>query len=193
MGLTLTTPPAVEPVTFAEMKSWFRLHETNLTLDDEIEALGLAAREFVEAAIGRQLISASYSATLRRFPPSGCLIAVPRPPLQSVESVSYVDTSGATITLTAGVDYRVDVTSDPGTIEAISSWPATADQPNAVEVEFTAGYGDDPSDVPEKIRTAVRILAGHWFRDREPITDGDARRVPLQVRSILGQARCWAA
>ena len=45
---------------------------------------------------------------------------------------------------------------------------------NAFEVAFTAGYGDEASDVPAPIRHALKLLVAHWFEHREPVVVGAA-------------------
>jgi len=35
-----------------------------------------------------------------------------------------------------------------------------------IEIDFDAGYGDDPTDVPEPLRQAMRLLIAHWYEHR---------------------------
>lgn len=155
MGLTQTVSPTIEPVTRAEAKAWARIdgNEQDAIIDDLIAA----ARLRVENDLGgKQLINATWALTLDRFPPS---IKLPRPPLGSVTSIQYIDTAGATQTLATSV-YKVITDGVFGVIvEAYGqTWPSTRDEKNAVTVTYVAGYGATAADVPESLRSAIRML-----------------------------------
>ena len=72
--------------------------------------------------------------------------------------------------------YSVDVLSEPARL--VLSTGAVQLSParllNAFEVAFTAGYGDEASDVPAPIRHALKLLVAHWFEHREPVVIGAA-------------------
>jgi uncharacterized phiE125 gp8 family phage protein len=110
MPLSLVTSATAEPVTRQQFKAHARI-----TRDDEdgvIDGYLLAARRYVETALRRQLVNATWRLTLDCFP---ACIDVPLPPLSSVSSITYVDTDGATQTLNSSL-YRVDTYSQPGRI-----------------------------------------------------------------------------
>ena len=61
---------------------------------------------------------------------------------------------------------------------------------NAYEIAFTAGYGDEASDVPAPIRQALKLLVAHWFEHREPVVLGEApQEVPATIASLLSPYR----
>ena len=65
-------------------------------------------------------------------------------------------------------------------------WPAPGRRIGGIEIEFTAGYGDNPSDVPEPILQALKLLVAHWYEVRNPVHIGQmATRVPDTVSSLL--------
>lgn len=186
-GLTLVTPPAAEPVSLAEAKQHCRVD----TADDDalIAALIVAARQYVEAVTWRQLITATYDLALDGFP-RGPVIELPRPPLQSVTSVTYTDAAGVSAVL-APSDYLVDTTAFVGrlVLGAGRSWPAFTPRPvNAVVVRFTAGYGGAAA-VPQAITQAILLLVGHYYEHREAAVTtagtGDFSRMPFAVESLL--------
>ena len=43
---------------------------------------------------------------------------------------------------------------------------------NGVEIDFVAGHGDAPADVPPPIRQALLLLIAHWYEHREPVEIG---------------------
>lgn len=161
-GLTLVTGPATEPVTLAEAKSWLRVdHAAD---DAVITALVSAARQLAERQYDRQLVSATWRLTLRRFPCGE--IRLPRCPLRSVTSVQYLDADGALQTLDSSY-YVADAAADPGELSPAwgYSWPVTYPHPQAVRVTYQSGYGA-ASDVPEPIKAALKYTVACWFQRR---------------------------
>lgn len=184
MPLTLTSGPAIEPLTTAEAKSHLRVD----TSDDDtlIDSLILGARHFIENYTGRQLIQATW--VLRRDGFANELY-LPRGPLSSVSSIQYIDQDGATQTL-AGSAYTVDAHSNPGRVVLAygQTWPNVRDQINNVTITFVAGYGTAVTDVPEPIRQAMRLLVAHFYETREPYIVGtSASPVPFAIESLLWQ------
>ena len=50
--------------------------------------------------------------------------------------------------------------------------PIIRNMPEAVAITFTAGFGDAPEDIPEPIRTNIKMRVGHLFEHRESVTMG---------------------
>ena len=171
MGLKLVTPPEVEPVTLEEAKAHLRLDGD--ADDDYVSALIMAARERVELFLRRALITQDFEYTLDGFPASQ-VIDLPRPPLQSVEFIKYVDTAGNVQTL-APEDYVVDVSSSEIGRVALSwnrFWPITRSSINSVVIQFAAGYGDAAEDVPQVIRQGILIEVSNLYENREDVVVG---------------------
>lgn len=192
MSLTIVTPPAEEPVSLTEAKNHLRI---DLTDDDSlISALIVAAREHAEAITRRAFITQTLKLSLDAFPANNGPIYVPMPPLQSVNSLKYFDTDGVEQTLTEGADFLVDAESEPGRITPApdTGWPATQSRPNAVSVEFVAGFGD-ASKVPQGIKQAILLMVGHWYENREAVTmqGNNAGELPMAVDSLLMMHRIW--
>jgi len=192
MSLTIVTPPAEEPVTLTEAKNHLRV---DLSDDDSlISALIVAAREHAEAITRRAFITQTLKLSMDAFPVNNGPIYVPMPPLQSVNSLKYFDTDGVEQTLTEGTDYLVDNESEPGRITPApdTGWPATQNRPNAVSVEFVAGFGD-ASKVPQGIKQAILLMVGHWYENREAVTmqGNNAGELPMAVDSLLMMHRIW--
>ena len=185
--LTEITAPTVEPVDLATAKLHLHVEPADQEQDSYIQDLITAARIQATRETARQLISASYKYRLDQFPAS---LELPRPPLQSVTSVEYVDTGGATQTLSAS-SYTVVIEAEPGFIvEAINkTWPDVQDVPNAVVVTFVAGYGATPAAVPMDLRQGVLMLVEHWFRHRGPVDDMARHNVPRTVDALFGGSR----
>ena len=182
MAINQSVAPAAEVLSTAEAKSHLKV--TSSDEDTLIDSYVAAARVWCETFTGRQFVTATWELVLDRFP--GDEILIPWAPLQSVSSIAYTDANGDAQTVATSV-YTVDTKSVPGQVYLAygQSWPSTQAIRNAVTVTFVAGYGA-ASAVPENIRTAVRLLVGHYYEHR-----GDEVAAPQVVKDILWQYRVF--
>lgn len=184
MSLTLVTAPQGEPLATAELLEHVR--ELDTTQASYLEALGTAAREYVESFCRRALLTQTWKLLLDEFPEAD-FIRLPRPPLQSVTTLKYRDTAG-TLTTWDASNYVVDTASLPGRVHLAygTSWPSTRCQANAVEITYLAGYGDDPEAIPEGLKHALKLFVGHFYNIREPVITGTiVTKVPLSIEALL--------
>jgi uncharacterized phiE125 gp8 family phage protein len=158
MSLSLTTPPATEPVTLAEAKAHLKID----TADEDalIATLITASRARAEWYTGRALVTQSWVLRLDTFPPDG-IAEIPLPPLQSVSEIAC-NTEDGIRTVLPSSDYRVD-TAAPRVIFARR--PPHLRKTDALEIAFTAGYGA-ASAVPAAIRQAILVLVGDLYSHR---------------------------
>lgn len=197
MNRVLVSPPAEEPLTVAEAKLHLRIDEDQEDEDGLVDALISAARQAVEEATGRALITQTWKVFLDDHFPSrywrDAPINLPLPPLQSVTHIKYYDSSGSLITL-AGTEYFVDVPASRITLPYLKYWPATSyPRPAAVEVQYVTGYGDEASDVPPALRAAVKLMVGTLYEHREGIVVGtSAQELPQAVDFLLNPFRILA-
>lgn len=182
-------PNASDPlVTLAEAKT-----HLNVQHDDDdafIQSLISSATKNIDGGdgwLGRALVTQEWEMRLDGFLSE---IRIPLPPLISIDSVKYIDTDGAEQTL-AGSAYET-VTGGAwcsylrpvyGTV-----WPAVRCERGAVRIAFTAGYGD-AADVPEPIKHAVKLMAAHWYRQRETVAIDQHYEVPLAANALLAPYR----
>ncbi len=187
-GFRITVPPATEPVPLAEAKAQCRV-----ALPDEdalIAGYVLAARKFVEQHTGLLLLTQTCEMTLDAFPTND-YFEMARAPVQSVSSVTYVDTNGSPQTWPSA-NYVSDAFRGRPAVRLAynASWPIARTQANAVTVTFVAGYGSNPGDAPEPIRQAMLLLIGHWYEHREAVNVGSTvNEFPLAVDSLLATYR----
>lgn len=185
----ITTEPTVEPVTATEAKAYANI--THSSDDSLIESLIKAARKKCEQMCNRSFIDTSWTMYLDSFPP---VIHLTPLPLDSITSVAYLDSTGASQTLTAVTDYRISNASDgfpPRLTPAYgTSWPSTYDVTDAVTIVYKVGYGAAASSVPDGIKTAIKMLVAHWYEYRTPGMAGAAvNSVPWTVEAILDPFR----
>ncbi|MCH9839285.1 head-tail connector protein [bacterium] len=189
---TLVTAPLVEPVTVAEAKNHVRVD----TDDDDalLRRLIEAGRLEAEAYTRRSFITTTWRLDLDGWP-CGRVIHIPNPPLLAVTSVKYDDPAGDEQTLDPAsytVDAPVGPRAERGRVVLASgtSWPTTGYEPNSVRVEYTAGYGTDPTDVPDGLRHAILLMVGELYERRAIVTPGVSLAAnPLAAERLLNAYR----
>ena len=182
MELDQVTPPAVEPLTLAETKLHLRVEF--IKDDGLINGLIAAARQGFEGETGRQLITSTYTGFLDRFPRHSLeRIHIAQPPLVSVTSVKYLDSSGVQQTWSNTL-YTVKAFSGPKAVRGVlfpnfdQTYPITRSIPNAVEILFVAGYGVAAA-VPNDIKQSLLAVIGTLYENRETVVVGaGVSRVP---------------
>tara|TARA_R100001594_G_scaffold132499_1_gene172733 strand:+ start:7310 stop:7978 length:669 start_codon:yes stop_codon:yes gene_type:complete len=94
---------------------------------------------------------------------------MPYPPLSRITTIQYYDTSNVQQTLSAS-DYNVfTFTNQKGFAEITKDidLPDVYDRADAIEINFTAGFGTTGSDVPDAIKQAILLIVGHLYEKRE--------------------------
>ena len=182
MSLVQTAAPSVEPVTTTNQKDWMRVDGSDE--DTLIGNLAAASRAYVEMSTNRQMITATWVYKFDTFPQGD--IVLPISPLQSVTSITYVDTAGATQTWSSGL-YTVDTASDVGRVRPIydEDYPSSRGYAQDIVVTFVAGYGDASSDVPATALTAIKLLASNWFENRESNAPIELKEVPMALQTLI--------
>ena len=158
MATTLVTAPTEYPVTLSDVKTHLKIEANDF--DGELSGLIDDATKFVEDMTGRALITQTWKFYLDDFK---SLIKVPKPPLSSVTSITYTDSSGSSQTL-ASSNYTVDAKSQPGRIhqKPSGSFPGTYGDVNDVTITFVCGYGNKTA-VPEGLKRAIYLYIERMF------------------------------
>lgn len=182
MSLVQTSPPSVEPVTTTNQKDWMRVDGSDE--DTLIGNLAAASRAYIEMSTSRQMITSTWEYKFKAFPTGD--IVIPISPLQSVSSITYVDTASDTQTWSSEL-YTVDTASDVGRVRPIynEDYPDSRGYEQDVVVTFIAGYGDASSDVPDTALTAIKLLASNWFENRESNAAITLKEVPMALQTLI--------
>lgn len=183
MALSLVTGPALEPVFLAEARA-----QCKVDIPDEDATIAgylLTAREYVETATGRSLLTQTWELTLDAWPEQ---IVLPRPPAQSVTSVTYLDDAGNQQTLDPS-QYRLVklATGDWAVVRAYNvTWPMVRSIEACITVRFVCGYGSAPGAIPESLRQAILLLVEHWFKNRGAVSaKGTEKEIPLGFENLI--------
>lgn len=155
----LITPPAALPVSMEDARTAARVSGTDL--DSEIISKVATITEELEHEIGRAIITQLWRVTLDDFEDA---IRLPMPPVRSVTSVKYLDTSGVEQTLDPA-DYYADLITEPSYVvpAAGRAWPTTFDRINAVSVDVVCGYGDTEASTPSGIKGYILARIAEEF------------------------------
>jgi hypothetical protein len=165
MSLTLLTPPAVEPVSLAELKEFLRVDAGDTSQDGTIAALATEARGWAEAFTWRRFVQQTWRVQLDFFPGyyakvtgqpgSSAILSGPAllagirfaivlfyPPVQSIVAFQYENANGIVTVLNPATDYLQDLQSNPARLTPPFSqmWPVARVVLNAVQIDYTVGY-----------------------------------------------------
>jgi len=183
------TPPAGLPVSLAEAKQHLRVEHA---VDDAlINALIEAATSHLDGwagILGRCLINQVWAVQLPGFAGQDYL-RLPFPDV-SAAAISYRDAAGASQALPSGETLLVnDSLGGALWLVADAAWPVTARRPDAVTVTFTAGYGADAAAVPAPIRTAILLIVGDLYKNREAQVPERMRDNPFLAMTLAPYRR----
>lgn len=154
--------------------------------DDLIAALRDAAIEFVEGYCGVKLGPVTgltwRSQILPANPVSSVSLAVR--PVTAVTAITWHDAEGVEVTGDAA-EYRV---SESGELRPLvgGSWPSGVG--GEVIVTFDAGYAE--GEAPRALLSAVKLMLGHLYQNREAIIGGSVLgETPLGVTALCSRFR----
>lgn len=160
--------PTIEPLSLAEAKAYLRVVDNRE--DALITGFIKASRMLAEQETKQAFLTQTFRLSADGFECAhdGQEFWLPRSPLIDVLHVKYLDADGALQTLDTTV-YDVDADAVPGRVILADtmSWPVTDYAPNSVQITFRAGYGANVTDVPADIRSAIFMMVGHLYENRQ--------------------------
>lgn len=132
--------------------------------DAQLEACLRAALSTIEARIGKALFERRFALTLTGWHGLSEHI-LPLAPVETIDSVKIINRAGSE-TLIDPDAYRLRMDRHrPALIANATSLPNPS-QGGSIEIEFTAGFGDQWASIPGDLRQAVLILASaYWGQD----------------------------
>ncbi|MBS7545113.1 head-tail connector protein [Ancylobacter oerskovii] len=149
-------PPAAEPISLALAKQQCGIPVNETGRDAELTAAIAGARGLVEKVCGIRLVTQTVDMVCDGF----CdLRALPDAPLQSVTSITYLDTEGAPQTVpTAVYEGRLDGLEPSIVLAHGKQWPTTR-RGSRITIKAVAGYGL-AADVPPDLVSAMLLKIG---------------------------------
>jgi uncharacterized phiE125 gp8 family phage protein len=168
MTYALITPPAAEALTLADAKAHLRLDDGNE--DALMAALIRTARDHLERTTSLCLITQTWRLYLDR-PPEDGVIQIARGPVQAIESLKLYDPSGEEVTLPL-TGHILDGNARPARV-ILNRSVSTARAINGIELDFTAGFGETGTDVPDTLKRAMLMHIAQMFTFRGAVAIED--------------------
>lgn len=203
----LVSPPSGEPISLETAKKHLLVSHSQ---DDALITLWIEASRFhAERISGYRFITQQWEFTFARFPVMtgnyyraipGSIgdFLIPGKPVQSVDSIVYIDSAGDEQTFGTLSDDSppgineysfLDDTHQPRlALKFNQVWPITAPVTNAVRMTVTLGYGDNAEDVPAIKKAGMLLLIGHLNENREEVVTAQSLQsvqIPMGIRDLL--------
>jgi uncharacterized phiE125 gp8 family phage protein len=174
---------------------------------DNVDFHCRAAIASVEDYTGRALVTRTLKLRLSQWPDFSlsyginrqadrrnnlCAIPLHMSPLVAIASVKYYPADGTARVTWDAANYRADTATLPGRIVFVDgvTLPSLATREDAVEIEYTAGYGLKESSMPPMLVQAILQLARHWMDNPMAVdVEGTARRMPYSYQVLLRSQR----
>ncbi len=183
MKILNITPPAVEPVTVAEVKTYTHISHS---VEDALLSIWIAAARIIaEGYQRRHYITQTNDITYDDFPNTP--IDLPYNPVQSITSIKYIDTNNDSNTVSTD-DYFLDIGGIPGTIDLNHGvlWPTTQLRESSnVIIRVVSGYGDAADDVPANVKEAIMLYCAYRYENRS----GEVTEIPRNFYDVLSFER----
>jgi uncharacterized phiE125 gp8 family phage protein len=197
MNVTTIIDPQFEPVTLAEVYKVCRLdpdgspatHEHDLLLTGYITT----ARQYVEAFTRRSLIEQTKRLSTASFGNGNPLaISLWYPPIISINRVQYYDGTNVLTTVDPSNYFLTD--DELPQVMFIDGFaaPTTSRRPDAVRVEYQAGYAANSSPavlqsefaalVPQDLKDAILLRVQYYYEDLAP---NDRESLNTTIEAIM--------
>lgn len=183
-----TTEPTYQPVTLAEARNHLRLVATDGSHPDDstVETYIKAATSYAESRTNKVYAQRTFTLKRDKFAET---MELPVYPVLSVDSITYVDSDGATQTMAAS-NYQVITDRIPAIVHLEDVPTVDEDTLNAVTITVTAGVesSNSPADadkVPDAVKQAVKLMIGHFYENREAVTETNVHHVPMATDALL--------
>lgn len=176
------TEPTDEPISVAELRR--HLREDSKEHDEQLRSLITVARKTIEEVyLWRALIDQTVIEYFDGFADG---MELRWSPIDSITSITYLDTNGSEQTLASSV-YEAGSENGWGIVRLKYSqtFPSTRSHADVVWIEYTAGYGTSSDDVPEGIRHAILLYAGGLHDGDPPLPAIDALLAPYTMQRVF--------
>ncbi len=163
----LLAGPAEEPLSLAQSKAFLRV-DTDAE-DALIGTLITAARLHVESLTGRALLAQSWRLVLDAWP-CDRVVTLPVGPMLSLTAITAYEADGDDHAVPLG-QFLPETDVSPARIllpREMVGMPAIRER-RGIEIDYVAGFGNEPDAVPSDLLQAMRVLIGYWFEHRDAV------------------------
>jgi len=178
-------PPKSYPVTRDEAAEWLHVDPSNVVSEDQIiEDLIATATDMVEKYCSRALLTQTLEVEYMPNPPEILpmrLHMLRAAPLQAVNYVKAIEQDGTEHVQHANI-YNVDTDAIPGRVQLLMGYFWDYYVFGKYRIQYVAGYGDNPSDIPSPFRTAIKMLVSQLYQSREQMDYGLSPQVEVLLQ-----------
>jgi uncharacterized phiE125 gp8 family phage protein len=168
MTIAELSPPGAEPITLAETKAHLRLDDG--AEDELLASLIRTAREYLERETGLALIRRSFRLYLDEWPEQR-VIRIVKGPVQVIESITIYDDAGLPIEVDS-TGAILDGHARPARL-MLPALPAPGRALNGIEIDFSAGFGEVGTDVPDTLKRALLVHVAAMYELRGVVAPVD--------------------
>jgi uncharacterized phiE125 gp8 family phage protein len=165
MIVATLAPPAAEPLGLAEAKDYLRIAGDGE--DGLVGSLIAGARARIEALAGVAMITRTLRVTLDWWPQGAVerrTVVLPVRPADELVAVRVFNGSGEAQTVTSRFTLAPGRSARLVWTDGAFPWPGQ--RANGIEIDYTAGFGEEADDVAESLRLVVKRLAAHAYHAR---------------------------
>ncbi|WP_323014406.1 head-tail connector protein [Devosia sp.] len=171
MTCYLLAGPAQEPVSLAQARAFLRVDD--MAEDGLIQTLIGAARLHVEAVTGKAMLAQSWRLVLDGWPQSR-MVALPVSPFISLTQITAYDGEG--MPHAVPLAQFLDAPDRLMLPREVAGAPPLREQ-GGIEIDYVAGFGAAPEDVPADLMQAMLVLVAYWFEHRDAVIAAGAGSV----------------
>lgn len=185
MEWVVSTPPAIEPVSLEDFKTFARIDGTDE--DSQLLSFLITARSLVEKYLNRALIEQTITLKMDSWPEKESF-ELPRPPLISITAVETLSEADVA-TVYAASNYYIITTKEPGLF--ILKHGATPPQNTeryygGYQIRYKAGYGATSASVPNIIKDCIKQWATVMYENRAIVEEP-----PAEIKLSLTNYRIY--
>lgn len=169
----------------AEAKEYLRISGDGE--DGLVSSLISGARARIEALAGVAMISRTLRVTMDGWPQGAIekrTVVMPVRPADELVAVRVFDRAGVAETVTGRFSLARGRSARLVWTSGAFPWPGQ--RHNGIEVDYVAGFGEEPDDIAEALRLAVKRLVAHAYQKR----DGETLNGPLP-EDVAGLISPW--
>lgn len=185
---TVLSGPATPYIPLALVKQHLRIPIADTSEDDYLTLLVSVVYDYAEKYTKRTFLTTQFRTFRDTF--DLCCFVIRRSPLQSVEQIQYL-VDGVWVTLPTATYYNT-VESDYSRILQVDgeSWPVwpvnnISTRQQSIRIDFTAGYGDDYTDIPADLIIAMLQHIANLYESRGDCSEAACgAAIPAAARTI---------
>ena len=184
---TLVTGPAAPMLTLAQAKAHLRVLDTDQ--DAYISSLLPVVEAMMDGYtgdLGHCLVNQTWSQKMDFWP---ARVDLPLRPVSAISIIKYYDTQNALQTW-ASTNYGLyedalgPFIQYPFNVQPPNLYPF---RPDAIEIQFVAGYGPDATTIPAPIVQAALLWLADMFENRETMTDVVITPIPKAAERLISR------